>query len=76
MTELALTDSKVYLQMALLFICQLSVLQGNLVEWMIVLSVMTLIKHLQSAHRPCSMCQCSCVGCSGQRKVGGSSAGQ
>ncbi len=37
-----------YLQTALLLMCELSVLQSHLVERMVVLSVMTLIKHLQS----------------------------
>ncbi len=37
-----------YLQTVLLLVCELSVLQSHLVERMVVLSVMTLIKHLQS----------------------------
>ena len=37
-----------YLQTALLLMCELSVLYSHLVERMVVLSVMTLIKHLQS----------------------------
>ena len=41
-----------YLQTALLLMCELSVLQSHLVERMVVLSVMTLIKHLHSQTSP------------------------
>lgn len=42
------TVAQGYLQTALLLMCKLSVLQSHLVEGMVVLSVMTLIEHLQS----------------------------
>jgi hypothetical protein len=41
-----------YLQTALLLMCELSVLQSHLVERMVVLSVMTLIKHLHPQTSP------------------------
>ncbi len=40
------TVAQQHLQIALLLICELSVLQSHLVERMVVLSVMTFIKHL------------------------------
>lgn len=42
------TVAQQHLQIALLLICELSVLQSHLVERMVVLSVMTLIKHLHT----------------------------
>ena len=48
MTRCTAVGAQQYLQTALLLMCELSVLQSHLVERMVVLSVMTLIKHLQS----------------------------
>ena len=48
MTRCTAIVAQRYLQTALLLMCELSVLHSHLVERMIVLSVMTLIKNLQS----------------------------
>ena len=47
-TRCTAVGTQQYLQIALLLICELSVVQSHLVERMVVLSVMTLIKHLHT----------------------------
>ncbi len=48
MTRCTAVGTQQYLQTELLLVCELSVVQSHLVERMVVLSVMTLIKYLQS----------------------------